>query len=395
MVPRGSPVAASLGCRHTPAVARALVAAAALALCAAAAAQSSRDRATATTAEAILTYPIFFHAQPVVVLGRIEMSEDSALLASGERRILLAGREAQAAPSGTVEVRGTFFDVGRLSPEDPRLASYRLSEIAQARLGRDRAGPGEILLIQVDSVRPSAPPPAPAIRAIALDPARYRDAYVTVTGRFRGNNLYGDLPNSPGQGRWDFVVRSADAAIWITGLQPRGRGFNLNTSSRVDTARWIEVSGTVREDRGLVWIEAKEMRPAQEPATPVETVVLPVPPKVLTPPEVIFSAPTQDETDVPVDTSVRIQFSRDMDPASFKGRVRVSYLGAEAAERGEPQAPALTFTPTYNPGNRLLEIRFGAPLERFRTMKVELLEGIASHEGAPLKPWTLTFALGG
>ena len=45
--------------------------------------------------------------------------------------------------------------------------------------------------------------------------------------------------------------------------------------------------------------------------------------------------------------------------------------------------------------NRVLEIQFAKPLERFRTLKVDLLEGILGTDGQPLKPWTLTFALGG
>jgi hypothetical protein len=43
----------------------------------------------------------------------------------------------------------------------------------------------------------------------------------------------------------------------------------------------------------------------------------------------------------------------------------------------------------------VLDIGFAHPLERFRTMKVELLEGIVGTDGAPLAPWTLTFSLGG
>ena len=34
-------------------------------------------------------------------------------------------------------------------------------------------------------------------------------------------------------------------------------------------------------------------------------------------------------------------------------------------------------------------------LERFRTLKIDLVDGILGTDGQPLKPWTLTFALGG
>jgi hypothetical protein len=57
--------------------------------------------------------------------------------------------------------------------------------------------------------------------------------------------------------------------------------------------------------------------------------------------------------------------------------------------------PAAEFTFQYSPANRVLEIKFPKPLERFRTLKVDLLDGIMGTDGQPLKPWTLTFMLGG
>jgi hypothetical protein len=119
------------------------------------------------------------------------------------------------------------------------------------------------------------------------------------------------------------------------------------------------------------------------------------PPPALIPPEVRFSVPVQGETDVPLSTHVRIQFSRDIDPSSFKGHVRIGYLVSESAERGEPQAPLIEGQPRYDPGSRVLDVGFTTPLQRFRTVKVELLEGIVGTDGAPLQPWTLTFSLGG
>jgi hypothetical protein len=113
------------------------------------------------------------------------------------------------------------------------------------------------------------------------------------------------------------------------------------------------------------------------------------------PPEVIFSAPTQGETDVLMSTNVRIQFSRDIDAATLKGHVRAGYLEAQTRERGEPATPTAEFTTQYNPANRVLEIRFTKPLERFRTLKVELTEGILGTDQQPLKPWTLSFDTGG
>jgi hypothetical protein len=110
---------------------------------------------------------------------------------------------------------------------------------------------------------------------------------------------------------------------------------------------------------------------------------------------VIFSTPTNEETDIAQGTNVRIQFSRDIDPASIRGHVRAHYLESQTVERGEPTTPTIELTTQYNGANRVLDVRFAKPLERFRTVKVDLIEGILGTDGQPLKPWTLTFALGG
>ena len=87
---------------------------------------------------------------------------------------------------------------------------------------------------------------------------------------------------------------------------------------------------------------------------------------------------------------VRIQFSRDMDAESFASRVRIDYAGG--ASIGPPAiAP---FHHQYRAGNRVLDIRFAEPLAPFRTVHVELLDGIAAFDGATLDAWTLSFALG-
>jgi hypothetical protein len=160
----------------------------------------------------------------------------------------------------------------------------------------------------------------------------------------------------------------------------------------VDTDRWLTVSGVVRRERHLVLLEGASLALAEPPSEAPAEPVLRVPttgPR----PEVVFSAPTPDETDVALSTRIRVQFSRDLDPATIKGQVRVSYLGAPAADAGEP--PGLPYTTSYDEGARVLEIRFPNGLERFRTVQVDLPDTIASTDGAALVPWTLRFTLGG
>jgi len=150
-----------------------------------------------------------------------------------------------------------------------------------------------------------------------------------------------------------------------------------------------------RHERGLVRIEATQIAAAEEPTDAPETedapVVLPPQPPV----EVVFSSPSEGETDVATGTSIRIQFSRSVRPETLQGRIRVGYLGAESFEKGEAQPPPIEVKTSYDPGTRALELTFAAPLERFRTVRVQLLEGIEAFDGGPVQPWTLTFSVGG
>ena len=138
-----------------------------------------------------------------------------------------------------------------------------------------------------------------------------------------------------------------------------------------------------------MWIDGQDIRPAEPSEEQEEESATIVPPKG-PPPEVAFSAPIQNDTDIETTSPIRIQFSRDMKAESFRDRVRVGYLGGQAGETPAPPA----FTARYRDEGRVLEIRFGQPLERFRTVRIELVEGIESLDGVPLAPWTLTFSVG-
>jgi hypothetical protein len=179
----------------------------------------------------------------------------------------------------------------------------------------------------------------------------------------------------------------------VTGLRPRGQGFSFETTRRVDTGSWLRVTGTVRAGRGLSWVEGTSIALADAPSEDVAEVRVPAPPPP--PLEVVFASPSEGETDVRLDASIRLQLSRDLDPGSLKDRVRLTYSAAESAERGEPQPPSITFAVNYTPVNRGLEIRPTQPLERFRQVRLEMLDGIRGPDGAMLKPFTLTFSTGG
>jgi hypothetical protein len=347
----------------------------------------------AATIQAITTYPAFYNGQPVLLRAELQQDGERASLVAGDHRIP-ALLKAGVSGSGLVEVRGEVWDLGRMQPDDVRLSGRDLRQF----LGTDAARwpkPGEVVIVNVTAAEPAESLVAPSVRNLALAPERYADQHVTVKGQFRGRNLYGDLPQAPadGNGRRDFVMRSADAAVWVTGKQPKGRGFNFDVTSRLDTQRWIEVSGVVKWERGLVSIVAEQLAetsPQAEARSEQVTIE-----RTILPPEVLFSAPTGEETDVAQDTKVRIQFSRDLDPATLKGRIEVSYSRTQSRERGEPEPPPVIARVGYNPAARVMEITFDTPLERFRVVEVRLKDGILGTDGAPLKPWTLSFTTGG
>jgi hypothetical protein len=344
----------------------------------------SRRIATVT---ALATFPLFFHSQAVRVRATVTEENGILRLEQGGARVWLAATSGGRMPDAktAAEVTGTFLDVGRLDANDMR-SSVDLGALSQRLLNRPWPGPGELLVLLVDGSTEAAPLAAPSVRSVALDPDRYLDQEVTVVGRFRGRNLYGDLPDAPGRSRWDFVLQSADAAIWVTGRRPRGDGFDLNIDNRVDTGRWLEVSGVVKADRGLVRVEAAAIRAAQPPAQTAQPEALVRVPVTVPPPEVVFSTPTEGETDVEPGAHIRVQFSRDLKAESVKGQVNVSYVGVAQ--------PPPAFTTTYDGGRRMLEIRFAAPLEPFRTVLVTLGNGITAGDGQPLTPWKLTFSVG-
>ena len=333
-----------------------------------------------TTIDALRQFPRYFHLQNVLVHGEFVEDGPRMMLRGGDRAIKVLLNDNKTM-TGMVEVRGVMLDVGRLEATDPRLANYD-----GARDPEHFPQPGEDLLLGVTGVTAAQLATTPSVRGLALQPWRFNGQKVTVVGQFRGRNLFGDLPNAPGTSKYDFVLRSADTAIWVTGMRPKGKGFDLNIDARVDTGGWLQVSGTVNQDKGLVEIAATTIATATEPkAEPADDEpAIPVVP--LRPGTVTFSTPTADETDVPVTSTVRVQFSRGIDPKTLPGNIRASYLGGTMP---------IAFQQTYDAGTNSIQIKFTQPLERFGTVKVELLEGIKMFDGAPLTPWALTFSVGG
>ena len=336
-----------------------------------------------TTIDALRQFPGYYHLQNVVLRG--EFAEDGTTISfrADDNQIRTVMADGVRTTGGAVEIRGQLIDVGRLEPSDPR--------VGPPSEGRDAdrwPRPGEELFVRVTAVASAQPVIGLSVRALALEPWRYDGQKVTVLGNFRGRNLFGDLPGAPGKSRYDFVIRGAEGAVWVAGVQPRGRGFDLDIDRRVDSDKWLEVSGILVHERGLVRIDATQLTLAKAPqiteAAPEEPEAPPPPPPPL---EVVFSSPSDGEVDVAPGDPIRIQFSRGLDPKALAGAIRVSYVGPS-----EVTPPA--FQTNYDAANRAITLRFAQPLESFRTVRVEVLEALKAFDGGIAKPWTITFSLG-
>ena len=352
--------------------------------CVIAAGASVRGQMTplTTTLATIERHPTFFHVRVLSLVGTPTLVGDQWRLpraGSGDFVIIL---KVGGLPGQAVELRGQLFDVGRLEADDTRLSSSGIRQIAQALYGERWPSRGDLLVL-VGATWTDDVAPAPTVRSIALHPDAFEGKSVTIRGRFRAQNLFADLPAWPRKSQWDFVLQSADAAVWVTGLRPRGRGFDLNPRQRLGSRTWLEITGKVTVVDTLPTIEATSVAltaPEDEPPPPAGPEPLLAP----EPPAIVFSAPMDGDIDVDRDAPIRIQFSGDMKEASFEGTVLVSY----EAPAGAKVPP---FKVLYQPGTRSIEVRFEHPLEPAASVRVELSEGIESRDGQRLASLTITF----
>ena len=324
-------------------------------------------------------FPGFYHLQNIMLRGEFKEKSGRIMLEAEDGNIRSILDTGVRTTSGRVEVRGQLIDIGRLEPGDPRVPDSEMRDVT--RWPR----PGEELFVRVTAVTSADASSSPlSIRTLALEPWRYAGQKITVTGNFRGRNLFGDLPGAPGKSRFDFVIRGAEGAAWVAGLQPKGRGFDLDIDRRFDTDKWLEVTGVVAYERGLVRIDATELAAAAAPQVIREADEPAAPPPVLPTLEVVFSSPTPGEEDVEGTTSVRIQFSRGLDPKSITGAIRVSYVDSTA------KPPS--FQTTYDAATRAVTLKFSGPLEPGR-VRLDVIDALRAFDGAPAKPWNVTFTV--
>ena len=206
---------------------------------------------------------------------------------------------------------------------------------------------------------------------------------VRVVGKFRGRNLFGDLPSRSERDSSDWVIKDDVFAVWVTGKRPKGSGWELDPGLKRDTNKWVEVVGRPETISNVTYIRALSVvlggppRPTAQAAPPA-----PPPPRPKVPPVVVFSLPLDGERDVPATGVFKVQFSKDMDEDSFKGRVVFRYAGPRLP--GDREFVGLKMS--YDLGRRALIVDPGDVLRPGRVVELRLLAGIIDVDGLPLTP---------
>lgn len=210
---------------------------------------------------------------------------------------------------------------------------------------------------------------------------RWDGRVVRVVGKFRGKNLFGDLPAKSERNSGDWVIKDDLYAVWVTGRKPKGDGWELDASLKRDSGKWIEVVGRVETKGGVSYLRALELA-LVGPPRPAAVVQPPSPPpeRPKLPPVIVFSLPLDGEADLPSNASFAVQFSKDMEEASFKGRVLLRYAGA--TRPGDRPFDGLSIS--YDGGRRTLLVDPRDRLRRGRALELVLLSGIVDLDGLPL-----------
>jgi Big-like domain-containing protein len=204
---------------------------------------------------------------------------------------------------------------------------------------------------------------------------------VRVVGKFRGRNLYGDLPSKSERSSADWVIKDDLFAVWVTGKKPKGSGWALDGTLKRDTNKWIEVVGKPETRGGVTYLRALQVSLSGPPTPTAEAQAPPPPPpKPRVPPVVVFSLPLDGEGDVAPDARFVVQFNNDMDETSFLGHVQLRYAGPPRP--GDRNFDGMRLS--YDGGLRALTVDPGDILRSGRKIELLLLPGIADMDGLAL-----------
>jgi hypothetical protein len=222
-----------------------------------------------------------------------------------------------------------------------------------------------------------------SLESLVSRPGREDGKTVRVVGKFRGRNLYGDLPARSERASGDWVIKDDLYAVWVSGRKPKGSGWELDANLKRDTGKWIEVIGRPETRNGVTYVRAAQVRITDPPRPTADAAPPPPPPeRPKVPPVVVFALPLDGEGEVPSDSRFIVQFNKDMDEATFKGHVMLRYAGPTLP--GDRQFDGIKLT--YDQGRRALTIDPGDVLRPGRQIELMLLPGISDIDGLTLVP---------
>ena len=225
--------------------------------------------------------------------------------------------------------------------------------------------------------------PEVSLEKLVATPGKRDGQMIRVVGKFRGKNLYGDLPVSTQRTSADWVIKDDLYAIWVTGRKPKGAGWELDSSLKRDTGKWIEVIGKPETVRGVTYIKAVRIQLTTPPSATADVKPPPPPPeKPRKPPVVVFALPLDGDIEVAPDSRFVVQFSKDMDENTFNGHVLLRYTGPVLP--GDRNFDGLKLT--YDRGRRALTVDPGDVLRPRRQIELILLPGISDIDGLTLIP---------
>jgi hypothetical protein len=221
---------------------------------------------------------------------------------------------------------------------------------------------------------------------LVTNPGKYEGKMVRVTGQFRGENLFGDLPSRSQKRGSDWVIKDDLFAVWVTGRKPKGEGFSLDASLKRDTGKWMDVVGRVASQGPVVYISASAVSigspPKDAAVTAQASPTPPPPPKPKVPPVVVFALPLDGDREVPRAIRFQVQFNKDMNEDSFRDRVVLRYAGRP--QPGDREFTAVRLS--YDGGHRALVVDPGDVLRPGRVVELLLLPGIVDVDGMLLEP---------
>jgi hypothetical protein len=139
-----------------------------------------------------------------------------------------------------VEVTGVFRDDESGSPDAYSILVWKYDGPGEKRVKATRNLPQSLL-------------------PLVANPGRHDGETVRVVGQFRGRNLDTDLPPQSESSPTDWVLKNGLYAVWVTGREPKGSGWDLDPTSAIDTKRWLEVTGRVTTKNGVTYLQASKL----------------------------------------------------------------------------------------------------------------------------------------